>query len=39
MDMKNVMRADVVEPSLDNKKVFAAAPSIENNAFKVPKII
>jgi aspartyl-tRNA(Asn)/glutamyl-tRNA(Gln) amidotransferase subunit C len=39
MDMRNVMRADVVEPSLDNKKVFDAAPYIENNAFKVPKII
>jgi Asp-tRNA(Asn)/Glu-tRNA(Gln) amidotransferase C subunit len=28
-----------VEPSVDRQKVFKAAPSIENNGFKVPKII
>jgi aspartyl-tRNA(Asn)/glutamyl-tRNA(Gln) amidotransferase subunit C len=39
IDMKNVSREDVVRPSLDKKDVFAAAPSIENNGFKVPKII
>ncbi len=39
VDMKNVMREDKNEPSLDNKKVFEAAPSVENNGFKVPKII
>ncbi|MEI7640195.1 MAG: Asp-tRNA(Asn)/Glu-tRNA(Gln) amidotransferase subunit GatC [bacterium] len=39
IEMKNVMREDVVKPSLDKQKVFAAAPSIENNGFKVPKII
>ncbi|HDQ25768.1 MAG TPA: Asp-tRNA(Asn)/Glu-tRNA(Gln) amidotransferase subunit GatC [bacterium] len=39
IDMKNVTRKDEVEPSLDRKKVFDAAPSVENNGFKVPKII
>ncbi|MCE5299870.1 MAG: Asp-tRNA(Asn)/Glu-tRNA(Gln) amidotransferase subunit GatC [Spirochaetia bacterium] len=39
MDMKNVTRSDVVKPSIDKQKVFVAAPSIENNGFKVPKII
>jgi aspartyl-tRNA(Asn)/glutamyl-tRNA(Gln) amidotransferase subunit C len=39
MDMKNVFRKDEVQPSLDKQKVFKAAPSIENNGFKVPKII
>ncbi len=39
IDMKNVMREDVNEPCVDRKKVFDAAPSIENNGFKVPKII
>ena len=39
LDMKNVMREDEVEPSVDRQKVFDAAPSIQNNGFKVPKII
>ena len=39
IDMKNVMREDENEPVLDKQKVFDAAPSIENNGFKVPKIL
>jgi aspartyl-tRNA(Asn)/glutamyl-tRNA(Gln) amidotransferase subunit C len=39
MDMKNVFRKDEVVASIDRQKVFDAAPSIENNGFKVPKII
>ncbi len=39
IDMSNVMRKDIVKPSLDKNKVFASAPLVENNAFKVPKII
>ncbi len=39
VDMKNVFREDVVKPSLDKEKVFKAAPSIQDNGFKVPKII
>lgn len=39
VEMKNVMRDDVNEPVVDRQKVFDAAPSIENNGFKVPKII
>jgi len=39
IDMKNVYREDEIKPCADRKKVFDAAPSIENNGFKVPKII
>lgn len=39
LEMRNVMREDAVEPSLDRQKVFDAAPDIQNNGFKVPKII
>ena len=39
IDMKNVMREDENAPVLDRQKVFDAAPSVENNGFKVPKII
>ena len=37
--IKNVTRPDIVRPSLDKTEVFASAPSIEANGFKVPKII
>ncbi|MFP4466427.1 MAG: Asp-tRNA(Asn)/Glu-tRNA(Gln) amidotransferase subunit GatC [Candidatus Goldiibacteriota bacterium] len=39
IDLKNVFRKDELKTSIDNKKVFDAAPSIQNNGFKVPKII
>jgi aspartyl-tRNA(Asn)/glutamyl-tRNA(Gln) amidotransferase subunit C len=39
IDMKNVYREDEIKKPIDRKKVFDAAPSIENNGFKVPKII
>ncbi len=39
IDMKNVYREDEIKQTVDRKKVFDAAPSIENNGFKVPKII
>jgi len=39
IDISNVTRKDIVKPSIDKQKVFAAAPQVENNGFKVPKII
>lgn len=39
IEMKNVFRDDTEEESIDKKKVFESAPSIERNGFKVPKII
>ena len=35
----NVMRDDVVAPSLDRDEVLAAAPSAEDGRFRVPPII
>jgi aspartyl-tRNA(Asn)/glutamyl-tRNA(Gln) amidotransferase subunit C len=35
----NVMREDVVEPSMDVSKVLANAPDAENGFFSVPKIV
>ena len=35
----NVMRDDVVAPSLDRSEVLAAAPAAEDGRFRVPPII
>ena len=35
----NVLRADVVRPSLDRDEVLAAAPAAEDGRFRVPPII
>ncbi len=35
----NVLRDDVVAPSLDRAEVLAAAPSAEDGRFRVPPII
>lgn len=35
----NVMRADVVEPSLDRDEVLAQAPVVEDGRFRVPPIV
>ena len=35
----NVLRPDVVRPSLDRDEVLAAAPSAEDGRFRVPPII
>ena len=37
--LTNVMRDDVVVPSLDRDEVLAAAPDVEDGRFKVPPII
>ena len=39
LDLKNVMRPDVVQPSLPRKAALFNAPEPENGFFKVPKIV
>jgi aspartyl-tRNA(Asn)/glutamyl-tRNA(Gln) amidotransferase subunit C len=39
VDIKNITRKDEIKPGADRQKVFDAAPSIERDGFKVPKII
>ena len=39
LPLVNVMRDDVVKPSLDIEKVLQNAPNKEDSCFKVPKII
>jgi aspartyl-tRNA(Asn)/glutamyl-tRNA(Gln) amidotransferase subunit C len=36
--MENVLRADEPRPSLDRAEVLAAAPSVEADRFRVPRI-
>jgi aspartyl-tRNA(Asn)/glutamyl-tRNA(Gln) amidotransferase subunit C len=38
-DTGNLLRADVVRPSLDRAAVMAAAPESDGRFFKVPKVI
>jgi len=38
LPLKNVMRADVVMPSLPREAALANAPEQENGYFKVPKV-
>ncbi|MBP1765526.1 MAG: Aspartyl/glutamyl-tRNA(Asn/Gln) amidotransferase subunit [Firmicutes bacterium] len=38
LPLKNVMRADVVVPSLPREEALANAPEQENGYFKVPKV-
>ncbi|HEY2043135.1 MAG TPA: Asp-tRNA(Asn)/Glu-tRNA(Gln) amidotransferase subunit GatC [Jatrophihabitans sp.] len=37
--LENVLRADVVGPSLPREDVLAGAPSVEDNRFRVPRIL
>jgi aspartyl-tRNA(Asn)/glutamyl-tRNA(Gln) amidotransferase subunit C len=37
--LTNVMRPDVVVPSLPRDEVLAAAPSVEDDKFRVPRIL
>lgn len=39
LDIKNVFREDVVEPSMEPEEVVANAPASKNNQFRVPKIM
>jgi aspartyl-tRNA(Asn)/glutamyl-tRNA(Gln) amidotransferase subunit C len=36
--LQNVLRADEPRPSLDRDEVLAAAPDVEDNRFRVPRI-
>ncbi|HEY5888351.1 MAG TPA: Asp-tRNA(Asn)/Glu-tRNA(Gln) amidotransferase subunit GatC [Acidimicrobiales bacterium] len=37
--LSNVLRDDVVTPSLDRAEVLAQAPAVEDNRFKVPPVL
>ncbi len=39
LDMKNVFRPDVNEPSLTQKEVLSNGPEVQAGHFKVPKIM
>jgi aspartyl-tRNA(Asn)/glutamyl-tRNA(Gln) amidotransferase subunit C len=39
LPLENVLRDDVVEPSLDRDEVLGQAPSAEENRFRVPRIL
>lgn len=39
LEIVNVLRDDVVQPSLDRDEVLAAAPSVEDGRFRVPSIL
>jgi aspartyl-tRNA(Asn)/glutamyl-tRNA(Gln) amidotransferase subunit C len=38
LPMENVLRPDEPRPSLDREEVLAAAPSVEDHRFRVPRI-
>lgn len=39
VSMRNVMRDDILQPSLSNEEALQNAPEAENGCFKVPKVI
>jgi len=39
LPLENVLRADEPRPSLDRDEVLAAAPSVEENRFRVPPVL
>jgi aspartyl-tRNA(Asn)/glutamyl-tRNA(Gln) amidotransferase subunit C len=39
LPLKNVLRPDVVRPSLDRAEVLATAPDVEDDRFAVPPIL
>ena len=39
LPMHNVFRADVAVPSLDRDEVLAQAPDVEDDRFRVPRIL
>jgi aspartyl-tRNA(Asn)/glutamyl-tRNA(Gln) amidotransferase subunit C len=39
LPLRNVLRDDVVVPSLDRDEVLAAAPDVEDRRFRVPPIL
>ena len=39
LPLVNVLRDDVVAPSVDREEVLSQAPSVEDNRFMVPRIL
>jgi aspartyl-tRNA(Asn)/glutamyl-tRNA(Gln) amidotransferase subunit C len=39
LPLRNVFRPDVARPSLDRDEVLAEAPDVEDNRFRVPRIL
>jgi len=39
IELANVLRPDLVRPSLERAEVLAAAPEVEDDRFRVPRII
>ncbi|MFV0407225.1 MAG: Asp-tRNA(Asn)/Glu-tRNA(Gln) amidotransferase subunit GatC [Propioniciclava sp.] len=39
LPLTNVFRDDIVTPSLATERVLAAAPAVEDNQFRVPRIL
>src|SRR5262245_40841326 len=39
LPLRNVLRADVVRPTLDRDEVLAAAPEVQDYRFRVPRIL
>lgn len=39
LPLQNVLRDDVVRPSVDRDEVLAAAPSVESGRFRVPPVL
>ncbi len=39
LPLVNVVRPDEVEPTLDRDEVLTAAPEVEDNRFRVPRIL
>jgi len=39
LPLENVLRDDVVQPSLDRDEVLSQAPSSEDDRFRVPRIL
>jgi aspartyl-tRNA(Asn)/glutamyl-tRNA(Gln) amidotransferase subunit C len=39
LPLKNVLRPDVVRPSVDRDEVLAAAPAVEDDRFAVPPVL
>jgi aspartyl-tRNA(Asn)/glutamyl-tRNA(Gln) amidotransferase subunit C len=39
LPLKNVLRPDVVRPSLDRDEVLAVAPAVEDDRFAVPPVL
>jgi len=39
LPLVNVLRPDEVRPSLERGEVLAAAPAVEDNRFRVPRIL